>query len=128
MTGRQNLRRRWRSEQERQATGMGCEGIRGRMGARAGGKSYPHIHRLVHPRPEGEQAAHHQELRTLPPLPPPDIDEERRVDNQRNTPHTTPLTVQLTVATSEPGGHFYTIRCIIVMSSLVWGERYQCPC
>ena len=45
------LERRWRSEQERQAAGMGCEGIRGRMGARAGGKSYPHIHRLVHPRP-----------------------------------------------------------------------------
>ena len=22
---------------------MGCEGIRGRMGARAGGKSYPHL-------------------------------------------------------------------------------------
>ena len=30
---------------------MGWEGIRGRMGARAGGKSYPHIHRIVHPRP-----------------------------------------------------------------------------
>ena len=38
--------------------------------------------------------------RTLPPLPPPDLDEEGRVDNQRNTPHNTPLTVQLTVATS----------------------------
>ena len=39
--------------------------------------------------------------RTLPPLPPPDLDEEGRVDNQRNTPHNTPLTVQLTVATSQ---------------------------
>ena len=28
---------------------MGCEGIRGRTGARAVG--YPHIHRLVHPLP-----------------------------------------------------------------------------
>ena len=35
MTGWRNVRRRWRSEQERQATGMGCEGIRGRTGARA---------------------------------------------------------------------------------------------
>ena len=41
--------------------------------------------------------------RTLPPLPPPDLDEEGRVDNQRNTPHNTPLTVQLTVATSGQG-------------------------
>ena len=38
--------------------------------------------------------------RTLPPLPPPDLDEEGRVDNQRNTPHNVPLIVQLTVATS----------------------------
>ena len=30
---------------------MGCEGIRGRTGARAVGTSYPHIHRLVHPLP-----------------------------------------------------------------------------
>ena len=51
VTGWRNVRRRWRSEQERQATGMECEGIRGRMGARAGGTSYPHIHRLVHPLP-----------------------------------------------------------------------------
>ena len=35
MTGWRNVRRRWRSEQERQATGMGYEGIRGRTGARA---------------------------------------------------------------------------------------------
>ena len=35
VTGWRNVRRRWRSEQERQATGMGCEGIRGRTGARA---------------------------------------------------------------------------------------------
>ena len=38
--------------------------------------------------------------RTLPPLPPPDLDEEGRVDNQRNTPHNVPLIVELTVATS----------------------------
>ena len=38
--------------------------------------------------------------RTLPPLPPPDLDEEGRVDNQRNTPHDTPLTVQWIRATS----------------------------
>ena len=35
VTGWRNVRRRWRSEQERQATGMGYEGIRGRTGARA---------------------------------------------------------------------------------------------
>ena len=45
--------RRWprRSEQERQATGMGCEGIRGAHGSASVG-SYPHIHRLVHPLPD----------------------------------------------------------------------------
>ena len=46
--------------------------------------------------------------RTLPPLPPPDLDEEGRVDNQRNTPHNTPLTVQLTVATSHCGSVPFT--------------------
>ena len=35
VTGWRNVRRRWRSEQERQAVGMGCDGIRGRTGARA---------------------------------------------------------------------------------------------
>ena len=54
VTGWRNVRRRWRSEQERQATGMGYEGIRGRTSASVG--SYPHIHSRSPP------------PRTLPPF------------------------------------------------------------
>ena len=51
--------------------------------------SYPHIHRLVHPLPG-----------PYPLLPPPDLDKEGRVDNQRDTPPNTRLTVQPIRATS----------------------------
>ena len=51
--------------------------------------SYPHIHRLVHPLPGPH-----------PLLPPPDLDKEGRVDNQRDTPPNTRLTVQPIRATS----------------------------
>ena len=52
--------------------------------------SYPHIHRLVHPLPG-----------PYPLLPPPDLDKEGRVDNQRDTPPNTHLTVQPIRATSQ---------------------------
>ena len=52
--------------------------------------SYPHIHRLVHPLPG-----------PYPLLPPPDLDKEGRVDNQRDTPPNTRLTVQPIRATSQ---------------------------
>ena len=51
--------------------------------------SYPHIPQARSPPP-----------RTLPPLPPPDLDKEGRVDNQRDTPRNTRLTVQPIRATS----------------------------
>ena len=63
---------------------MGCEGIRGRTGARA----WEVIH-IYHPLPG-----------PYPLLPPPDLDKEGRVDNQRDTPPNTRLTVQPIRATS----------------------------
>ena len=64
-----------------------------------------------HPRANGstsrwKKLSTYTQARSPPPRTlPPDTgggngDEEGRVDNQRNTPHNTPLTVQLTVATS----------------------------
>ena len=87
MTERWNTNRRWRSEQERQAIGAGCEGIRGRTGARAWEVAHIYTGSFTPPR-------------TLPPLPPPDLDKEGRVDNQRHTPRNTRLTVQPIGATS----------------------------
>ena len=62
--------------------------------------SYPHIHRLVHPLPG-----------PYPLLPPPDLDKEGRVDNQRDTPPNTRLTVQPIRATSESCGRRLPPRC-----------------
>ena len=87
MTERWNTNRRWRSEQERQAIGAGCEGIRGRTGARAWEVAHIYTGSFTPPR-------------TPPPLPPPDLDKEGRVDNQRHTPRNTRLTVQPIGATS----------------------------
>ena len=67
---------------------MGCEGIRGRTGARAW--EVIHIYTGSFTPCPGPH----------PLLPPPDLDKEGRVDNQRDTPPNTRLTVQPIRATS----------------------------
>ena len=67
---------------------MGCEGIRGRTGARAWEVIHIYTGSFT-PSPDPT------------PLPSPDLDKEGRVDNQRDTPPNTRLTVQPIRATSE---------------------------
>ena len=70
---------------------MGCEGIRGRTGARAWEVIHIYTGSFT-PSPD-----------PIPLLPPPDLDKEGRVDNQRDTPPNTRLTVQPIRATSPSG-------------------------
>ena len=67
---------------------MGCEGIRGRTGARAWEVIHIYTGSFT-PSPDPT------------PLPSPDLDKEGRVDNQRDTPPNTRLTVQPIGATSD---------------------------
>ena len=67
---------------------MGYEGIRGRTGARAWEVIHIYTGSFT-PSPD-----------PTPLLPPPDLDKEGRVDNQRDTPPNTRLTVQPIRATS----------------------------
>ena len=67
---------------------MGCEGIRGRTGARAWEVIHIYTGSFT-PSPDPT------------PLPSPDLDKEGRVDNQRDTPPNTRLTVQPIGATSK---------------------------
>ena len=67
---------------------MGYEGIRGRTGARAWEVIHIYTGSFT-PSPD-----------PTPFLPPPDLDKEGRVDNQRDTPPNTRLTVQPIRATS----------------------------
>ena len=116
MDGRwRNNSRRWRSEQKRQAVGMGRAGIREGTGARAVGTSYPHIHRLVHPLP-GPHPRYRRLIST------------RRDGVTTNGIHLKipPLTVQLTVATSvsEHPRHGAGITGDLYRSMAShWGER-----
>ena len=66
---------------------MGCEGIRGRTGARAVGTNCPHIHRLAHPLPGPRP--HYRRLIISTRL-----DQEGWVDNERDALYNIPSTVQ----------------------------------
>ena len=91
-------RRGWRSEQERQATGMGYEGIRGRTGARAW--EVPHIQPAVHrlPGPYPVTAA--------------DLDEEGRVDNQRTSQYPPHRQLSLPPTGSVRTDHSAAVPCV----------------
>ena len=113
-TGQRNARRGWRSEQERRRPAWGARASAG--GEQSRWKKLSTYTQARSPPP-----------RTLPPLPPPDLDEEGRVDNQRNTPHNTPLTVQLTVATSLPGPSWPALRDATTATETLMSRRGSRP-